>query len=38
MNLPEGGFQVAVGIRDETTGVTSLIRQPVTVPNRDAVN
>ena len=38
MNLPEGGFQVAVGVRDETTGVTSLIRQPVTVPNRDAVN
>ncbi len=38
MNLPEGGFQVAVGIRDETTGVTSLIREPVTVPNREAVN
>ena len=38
MNLPEAGFQVAVGIRDETTGVTSLIRQPVTVPNREAVN
>ena len=38
MNLPEGGFQVAVGVRDETTGVTSLVRQPVTVPNRDAAN
>ena len=38
MNLPEGGFQVAVGIRDETTGVTSLVREPVTVPNREAVN
>ncbi|MYB18493.1 MAG: VWA domain-containing protein [Holophagales bacterium] len=38
MNLPEGGFQVAVGIRDETTGVTSLISEPVTVPNREAVN
>ncbi len=32
MNLPEGGFQVAVGVRDETTGLTSLIREPVSVP------
>ena len=32
MDLPEGGFQVAVGVRDETTGVTSLLREPVTVP------
>ncbi len=35
MNLPEGGFQVAVGVRDETTGVTSLLREPVTVPTGD---
>ncbi|MCY3969093.1 MAG: VWA domain-containing protein [Acidobacteria bacterium] len=32
MNLPEGDYQVAVGIRDETTGLTSLIREPVSVP------
>ena len=32
MNLPEGAYQVAVGVRDETTGVMSLIREPVTVP------
>lgn len=38
MNLPEGGFQVAVGVRDETTGVTSLVREPVTVPNREPAN
>ena len=38
MNLPAGGYQVAVGVRDETTGVISLVRAPVTVPNREAVN
>ncbi len=38
MNLPEGGYQVAVGLRDETTGVMSLVREPVTVPNREAAN
>ena len=38
MNLPEGGYQVAVGVRDETTGVISLVREPVTVPNREAAN
>ena len=32
MNLPEGGYKVAVGLRDETTGVMSLLREPVTVP------
>ncbi len=32
MNLPEGDYQVAAGIRDETTGLTSLIRQSVSVP------
>ncbi len=32
MNLPEGDYQVAVGIRDETTGLTSLLRKPVSVP------
>lgn len=38
MNLPEGVFQLAVGIRDETSAVTSLLREPVTVPNRKAVH
>ena len=48
MNLPEGGYQVAVGVRDETSGVMSLltaassgsasVREPVTVPNREAEN
>ena len=33
MNLPEGDYQVAVGIRDERTGLTSLIRVPVSVPS-----
>ncbi len=32
LNLPEGDYQVAVGLRDETTGVMSLLREPVTVP------
>ncbi len=35
MKLPEGGYQVAVGVRDETTGVMSLVREPVTVPSGD---
>ena len=48
MNLPEGGYQVAVGVRDETSGVMSLltaassgsasVREPVTVPTREAEN
>ncbi|MCY3928514.1 MAG: VWA domain-containing protein [Acidobacteria bacterium] len=36
MNLPEGDYQVAVGIRDEMTGLTSLIREPVSVPSGQA--
>ena len=36
MNLPAGSYQVAVGVRDETTGVTSLIREPVSVPTPEA--
>lgn len=32
MNLPEGDWWVAVGVRDETTGAISLLRTPVTVP------
>lgn len=36
MSLPEGNYQVAVGIRDETTGLTSLIREPVSVPSGNA--
>ncbi len=30
--IPEGAYRVAVGVRDETTGVMSLIREDVTVP------
>lgn len=33
MNLPEGDYRVAVGVRDEATGATSLIREPVSVPD-----
>ena len=33
MNLPAGTYQIAVGVRDETTGVTSLIRESVGVPS-----
>ncbi len=36
MNLPEGAYQIAVGVRDETTGVMSLVREPVTVPTPEA--
>ena len=36
MNLPEGGYEVAVGVRDETTGVMSLLREPVSVPTPGA--
>ncbi len=32
MDLATGSYQVAVGVRDETTGVTSLVREPVAVP------
>jgi VWFA-related protein len=32
MKLPEGDYQVAVGVRDETTGATSLLRASATVP------
>ena len=35
MNLPEGSYQVAVGVRDETSGVLSLVRKPVLVPTTD---
>ena len=35
MNLPEGAYKVAVGVRDETTGVMSLVREPVSVPSGD---
>jgi len=35
MNLPEGDYQVAVGVRDETTAVTSRLREPVRVPWRE---
>ena len=33
INIPEGVYKVAVGVRDETTGVTSLVREDdVTAP------
>lgn len=35
MNLPEGSYEVAVGVRDETSGVLSLVRGPVLVPTTD---
>ncbi len=36
MDLPAGSYQIAVGVRDETTGVTSLVRQSVAVPSAGA--
>lgn len=33
MDLPTGSYLVAVGVRDETTGTTSLVREPVAVPD-----
>ena len=32
MDLPEGNYWVAVGVRDETTGTTSILRKSVEVP------
>ncbi len=32
MELPDGDYDVAVGVRDELTRITSLVRKPVTVP------
>ena len=32
ITLPEGAYELAVGVRDETTGVMSLLRDAVTVP------
>ena len=32
VSLPENDYQVVVGVRDETTGVTSLLREAVSVP------
>ena len=32
MDLPEADYWVAVGVRDENTGATSILRQDVTVP------
>ncbi len=34
LSLPENDYQVVVGVRDETTGEISLIRESVTVPHR----
>ncbi len=31
MELPEGLYDVAVGLRDELTGITSFVREPVTL-------
>ncbi|MCY3968463.1 MAG: VWA domain-containing protein [Acidobacteria bacterium] len=32
VSLPENDYQVVVGVRDETTGITSLLREAVSVP------
>ena len=32
IELPEGAYEIAVGVRDETTGVVSLLRDAVTTP------
>ena len=32
ITLPEGAYELAVGVRDETTGVMSLLRDAVTAP------
>lgn len=32
LGLPEGDYEVAVGVRDETTGAVSLLRDAATVP------
>ena len=32
MDLPEADYWVAVGVRDENTGATSILRQDVTIP------
>ena len=34
MELPEGQYDVAVGVRDELTGIMSFVRKPVTLPIR----
>ena len=36
VSLPENDYQVVVGVRDETTGEISLIRESVTVPHSAA--
>lgn len=36
MDLTTGSYQIAVGVRDETTGVTSLVREPVALPSAEA--
>lgn len=38
MDLASGSYQVAVGVRDEVTGVASLVREPVTVPSAGAAD
>jgi len=36
MNLPVGNYKLAVGVRDETAGTTSLLREEVQVPAGDS--
>jgi hypothetical protein len=36
MDLAAGSYQIVVGVRDETTGVTSLVRESVAVPSAGA--
>ncbi len=38
MELATGSYQVAVGVRDEVTGVISLLREPVAVPSVKAAD
>ena len=36
MDLQAGSYQIAVGVRDETTGATSLVGESVAVPSARA--
>ncbi len=38
MDLATGTYQIAVGVRDEVTGVASLVREPVAVPSAEAAD
>jgi len=38
MDLATGSYEIAVGVRDEATGVTSLVREAVAVPSAGATD